>query len=217
VNCKGHFLLGLGFPIYLIFGTGITRDQKGEASKSESYFASSHFNLYNKAHLRHRGEVAISLLTWGLVFAGLMWYGRYDGWWRLVAYYLIPLFIAFTWLVVITFLHHGPTVPWYNTANWTKAKGNLSTVDRNFGLFDLVTHHICVHQMHHLFPDIPHYHLQAATQHFRKICPDLYRESKATLLSAFIENFSLYAHQLLSSESSPGPAVFQYSTPRTPS
>ncbi len=43
-------------------------------------------------------------------------------------------------------------------------RGGLSTIDRDYGLFNKVHHDIGTHVVHHLFPQIPHYHLTEATE-----------------------------------------------------
>ena len=50
-------------------------------------------------------------------------------------------------------------VPWYVDDEWNYVKGQLSTVDRHYGHVHSIIHSIGTHQIHHLFPKIPHYHL----------------------------------------------------------
>lgn len=40
----------------------------------------------------------------------------------------------------------------------------LSTIDRDFGIFNKIHHNIETHVVHHLFPTIPHYNLVEATE-----------------------------------------------------
>ena len=42
-------------------------------------------------------------------------------------------------------------------------RGGLSTIDRDYGMFNKIQHDIGTHVVHHLFPQIPHYHLTEAT------------------------------------------------------
>ncbi|CAF5215902.1 unnamed protein product, partial [Rotaria magnacalcarata] len=76
-------------------------------------------------------------------------------------------------------------VPWYADSEWNNVKGQLSTVDRDYGCVHSVIHTIGTHQIHHLFTKVPHYHLEEATMHFRKTFPDLVRYSDEPILSAF--------------------------------
>lgn len=43
-------------------------------------------------------------------------------------------------------------------------RGGLSTIDRDYGVFNKIHHDIGTHVVHHLFPQIPHYHLTEATE-----------------------------------------------------
>ena len=47
---------------------------------------------------------------------------------------------------------------------WSYLRGGLSTIDRDFGVFNKIHHDIGTHVLHHLFPQIPHYHLTEATE-----------------------------------------------------
>ena len=43
----------------------------------------------------------------------------------------------------MTFLHHNDVhVPWYTNGNWTYVKGNLSSIDRDYGFIHNITHSI---------------------------------------------------------------------------
>ena len=137
------------------------------------------------------------------------------GWWLLADFYFIPLFVFATWLVITTFLHHNESaVPWYSDKEWTFVKGALSSVDRDYSPFNGVVHNIGTHQVrnrcwhacsalfprvtalllllllqvHHLFPQIPHYHLREATAAFRAKYPELVRVSHESIPAAFARN-----------------------------
>lgn len=43
-------------------------------------------------------------------------------------------------------------------------RGGLSTIDRDYGIFNKIHHDIGTHVVHHLFPQMPHYHLEEATE-----------------------------------------------------
>lgn len=47
---------------------------------------------------------------------------------------------------------------------WSYLRGGLTTVDRDYGLFNKIHHDIGTHVIHHLFPQIPHYHLVEAVR-----------------------------------------------------
>lgn len=82
---------------------------------------------------------------------------------------------------MVTFLHHhgsddGERIPWYRGEEWSYLRGGLSTIDRDFGIFNKIHHDIGTHVVHHLFPQIPHYNLTEATEGAKKIMGPYYRE-----------------------------------------
>lgn len=109
-------------------------------------------------------------------------------------FYFAPLLVFMGWLVITTFLHHQDVdAPWYGNTEWTYVKGNLSSIDRSYGyIIDNLIHDIGTHQIHHLFPKIPHYKLREATKAFRQAFPELVRESKENVLPAFFTNWVIY-------------------------
>jgi len=48
---------------------------------------------------------------------------------------------------------------------WSYLRGGLTTVDRDYGWINGIHHDIGTHVIHHLFPQIPHYHLVEAVLH----------------------------------------------------
>lgn len=55
-------------------------------------------------------------------------------------------------------------------------RGGLSTIDRDYGIFNNIHHDIGTHVVHHLFPQIPHYNLVEATEAVKPVLGDYYRE-----------------------------------------
>lgn len=49
---------------------------------------------------------------------------------------------------------------------WDYLRGGLTTVDRDYGWVNNIHHDIGTHVIHHLFPQIPHYHLVEAVRYF---------------------------------------------------
>jgi len=69
------------------------------------------------------------------------------------------------WLDLVTYLHHHghqERLPWYRGEEWSYLRGGLTTVDRDYGWINNIHHDIGTHVIHHLFPQIPHYHLVEA-------------------------------------------------------
>jgi hypothetical protein len=60
-----------------------------------------------------------------------------------------PVLVFGSWLVVVTFLHHNDEdTPWYTESAWTFVKGNLSSIDRDYGaLVNNISHNIHLHQV----------------------------------------------------------------------
>ncbi|KAL9140913.1 hypothetical protein ABFS82_14G068900 [Erythranthe guttata] len=95
--------------------------------------------------------------------------------------YGIPYLIFVAWLDAVTYLHHHgheKKLPWYRGEEWSYLRGGLTTVDRDYGLFNKIHHDIGTHVIHHLFPQIPHYHLVEATRVAKSVLGEYYREPK---------------------------------------
>ncbi|GAX72879.1 hypothetical protein CEUSTIGMA_g334.t1 [Chlamydomonas eustigma] len=96
--------------------------------------------------------------------------------------YLIPYWINVVWLDVVTYLHHhgshdkGEKMPWYRGEEWSYLRGGLTSLDRDYGIFNKIHHDIGTHVIHHLFPQIPHYNLEAATEACKPVMGPYYRE-----------------------------------------
>ena len=86
-----------------------------------------------------------------------------------LALYGVPYWVNVVWLDLVTYLHHhgssdaNEKIPWYRGEEWSYLRGGLSTIDRDYGIFNKIHHDIGTHVVHHLFPQIPHYNLCAAT------------------------------------------------------
>ena len=61
------------------------------------------------------------------------------------------------WLVYVI------EIEWF-WQEWSYLRGGLTTVDRDYGWFNNIHHDIGTHVIHHLFPQIPHYHLVEAVR-----------------------------------------------------
>ena len=54
----------------------------------------------------------------------------------------------------------------YLEQEWSYLRGGLTTLDRDYGWINNIHHDIGTHVIHHLFPQIPHYHLIEAVSVF---------------------------------------------------
>ncbi|XP_022764989.1 omega-3 fatty acid desaturase, chloroplastic-like isoform X2 [Durio zibethinus] len=61
---------------------------------------------------------------------------------------------------------------------WSYLRGGLTTLDRDYGWINNIHHDIGTHVIHHLFPQIPHYHLIEATEAARPVLGKHYREPR---------------------------------------
>ena len=84
--------------------------------------------------------------------------------------------------------------------DWTRLKGALASVDRNYGPFNWLTHNIGnLHVIHHIFPTIPHYRLQEATNAIKPILGAHYRQTNSFVLTDFISS-QLRCHYVVPDE-----------------
>ena len=89
--------------------------------------------------------VSPGLTVWATV---LYSYANIYGFWSWFIYYFIPLFIFSSYMVIITFLHHSEVnTPWYADSQWDFVKGQLSTIDRDYGPVHYIIHSIGTHQV----------------------------------------------------------------------
>lgn len=137
--------------------------------------------------------VVVSDLALVVVLGVLAVLGSTYGWLWLAKIYLGPLLIVNMWLVLITDLQHTDlSIPHYRGSEWNWLKGALCTMDRDYGFFNAVFHHIGdTHVAHHLFSTMPHYHAQEATAVLRPLLGPYYlRDTSAAGLPGIAQ--SLY-------------------------
>ncbi|XP_047321690.1 omega-3 fatty acid desaturase, endoplasmic reticulum-like [Impatiens glandulifera] len=149
----------------------------------------SHFNPYSDLfHPSEKNEVTVSTLCWSLMAAILFISSTIIGLPQLLKVYGVPYLIFVAWLDLVTYLHHHgheEKLPWYRGKEWTYLRGGLTTVDRDYGVINNIHHDIGTHVIHHLFPQMPHYHLVEATKAAKPILGKYYREPKRSGLFPF--------------------------------
>ncbi|MBD2579054.1 fatty acid desaturase [Oscillatoria sp. FACHB-1406] len=112
---------------------------------------------------------------------GILWF---------VKYYFMPYLIFVMWLDLVTFLHHTEEdIPWYRGENWNFLKGALSTIDRDYGFINEIHHNIGTHVAHHIFLNMPHYHLKEATEAIKPLLGDYYRKSDRPIWQSFWRSY----------------------------
>ncbi|GLJ42887.1 hypothetical protein SUGI_0889000 [Cryptomeria japonica] len=123
-------------------------------------------------------DVLISTLCWIAMASLLLAFAiiMNPGW--VINLYVVPYWIFVMWLDLVTYLHHhghDQRVPWYRGTEWSYLRGALSTIDRDYGVFNKIHHDIGTHIIHHLFPQIPHYNLVEATEAAKPVLGKYYR------------------------------------------
>jgi omega-3 fatty acid desaturase (delta-15 desaturase) len=105
-------------------------------------------------------------------------------------YYVGPYVIFVMWLDLVTFLHHTEAdIPWYRGEDWYFLKGALSTIDRDYGFINPIHHNIGTHVAHHIFSNMPHYHLLEATEAIKPVLGDYYRKSNESIWTSFWRSY----------------------------
>jgi acyl-lipid omega-3 desaturase len=188
----------LAYPIYLF--------------KRSSDREGSHF-MPNSPLFRpsEKWDVITSSVLWVLMVAFLGGLTFKFGWLFLVKYYLVPYVVFVIWLDLVTFLHHTePDIPWYRGDDWYFLKGALSTIDRDYGFINPIHHHIGTHVAHHIFLNMPHYHLKTATEAIKPVLGEYYRNSNEPIWKSFIRSY--WACHFVKDQASP----VYYESPRHP-
>ncbi|KAJ8749739.1 hypothetical protein K2173_012290 [Erythroxylum novogranatense] len=142
----------------------------------------SHFSPYSDLFApNERKSVLISTAFWTITLLLLVSSSFVVGPAQVLRLYGIPYLVFVTWIDIVTYLHHhgyGQKLPWYRGKEWSYLRGGLTTVDRDYGWINNIHHDIGTHVIHHLFPQIPHYHLVEATKAAKPVLGKYYREPK---------------------------------------
>ncbi|KAK1415490.1 hypothetical protein QVD17_31272 [Tagetes erecta] len=158
----------LAFPIYL---WGRSPGKKG-----------SHFDPGSDLfRANEKTDVIVSTVCWSAMAALLVGLSFVMGPLQLLKLYGIPYLGFVMWLDLVTYLHHHgheDKLPWYRGKEWSYLRGGLTTLDRDYGWINNIHHDIGTHVIHHLFPQIPHYHLIEATEAAKPVLGKYYREPK---------------------------------------
>ena len=161
------------YPFYLFFRS---------SGRDGSHFLPSS-KLFRPSE---RQDVLLSTLCWSAMILFLGWVGISQGLAFLVIYYVMPYLVFVMWLDFVTFLHHSEAdIPWYRQEEWYFLKGALSTIDRDYGWINPIHHNIGTHVAHHIFSNMPHYHLKTATEAIKPILGDYYRSSSEPVWRSF--------------------------------
>ncbi|KAF6256872.1 chloroplast glycerolipid omega-3-fatty acid desaturase [Scenedesmus sp. NREL 46B-D3] len=197
----------LSFPFYLIFGS---------PGRSHSHYH-PHSDLFNK-HQRSMVMTSDICLT---IMYSLLAYGMYViGGGAVAKLYWAPWLVYVVWLDTVTYLHHhgvqeeADKMPWYRVElpAWRPHHAGP-----RLGVFNKIHHDIGTHVAHHLFPQIPHYHLKEATAAIKPILGPYYREPESSPGPLPVHLFTMLKRSFTSDKYVPdsGDVVF-YSSPAEP-
>lgn len=140
----------------------------------------SHFDPNSNLFVpSEKNDIITSTACWTAMAALLVGLSFVIGPLQLLKLYGIPYWIFVMWLDFVTYLHHHgheEKLPWYRGKVWSYLRGGLTTLDRDYGWINNIHHDIGTHVIHHLFPQIPHYHLIEATEAAKPVLGKYYRE-----------------------------------------
>jgi acyl-lipid omega-3 desaturase len=181
INRKARWSMTMPFATYWLYMFGVSRHK------------TVHFSPYSKLFANHRQGVWWSLMAISLVLLLAAVVAWQFGLATVMAYYGVPVIVYGCYFMMVTFQQHNHIdMAWYGDGDWSYVKGALASVDRSFGPLNPIVHHIGLHQIHHLFPSIPHYHLKEATHCFSSAFPDLSRRVDGVVLLSYLQNVMMY-------------------------
>ena len=171
-----YLFLPLAYPIYLFQRT---------PGKSGSHF-DPRSSLFKPSE---KWDIITSTTLW-ICFVGFLGFLTYQwGWMWLLKNYAVPYIVFVIWLDLVTYLHHTEQeLPWYRGDNWTFLKGAISTIDRDYGIFNHIHHDIGTHVAHHIFLNMPHYNLLKATEAIKPVMGDYYYKSDVSIGKALLHS-----------------------------
>ena len=117
-----------------------------------------------------RAKSVLSTLTFAASIAGLAKLAFDHTLLSVALWYGFPIVLLYFWGFIYSFLHHtDPSVPVYGNDEWTWMRGALTTIDRDYGIFNIFHHQMgSTHVVHHLFHEVPFYNSVKATTAVRE-------------------------------------------------
>ncbi|ATY59789.1 Fatty acid desaturase, type 1 [Cordyceps militaris CM01] len=181
-----------GWLMYLVFNVSAGKDS--QQKPTSSFLGRSHFDPNSAVFRRSEAPfIALSDVGLGLMSLALYKLSGVVGTQTVVLLYLQPYVWVHHWLIAITYLHHTHVdVPHFEAEHWTFVKGALATIDRDFGFIGrhlfhgIIEHHV----VHHLFPRIPFYYAEEATDALKPVLGDLYHRDDRSFLGQLWSNFT---------------------------
>lgn len=135
---------------------------------------------------REYWDIVVSDIALVMAFGSIGFFAFKFGWIAVLKYYFIPYMFVNMWLVLITYLQHSdPAIPHYSPKAFSFVRGALCSVDRDYGIYNILHHHIGdTHVAHHLFSQMPFYHAQEATEAVKKVLGEYYYRDDTSIVQA---------------------------------
>lgn len=163
----------LAFPFYLLRGT---------PGRNFGTHYDPRCSLFSPTERR---RVACSVALCGIWFVALLGLAAWQGPFAVLRHFWLPWAVFCGWAALVTYLHHtDPNVAWYRDGEWTPLLGGLATVDRHYGVFEMLHHDAGCHTVHHLFPQIPHHRLRQASRALAPVLGEARIESSTPIWRA---------------------------------
>ncbi|GMI61746.1 hypothetical protein ScalyP_jg1206 [Parmales sp. scaly parma] len=168
--------LVIGWPLYLLgfASTGRISPLDGKPVGGDIM---DHFRPYSRMFpTKIRTKTALSTLGIFSLLGLLLKLSLNYGFLPVFLWYGAPYMWTNAWLVMYTWLQHtDESVPQYGDDEWTWVKGALTTIDRDYGIFDYFHHKIgSTHVAHHFFHEMPFYKADLATAALKEFLGPLY-------------------------------------------
>jgi len=190
-------MMTLGWPGYLL--ANLSGNKSYDPSSWVNHFAPSSpiFRATSDPHAdtpqdkHNRTLIVVSDVALLTVVAVLYKWVQLTSLSNMVCLYFIPYLIVNFWLVLITYLQHTDlALPHYTDGEWDWLRGALATVDRDYGILNVVFHHITdTHVVHHLFSPMPHYHAMEATEAVKPLLGEYYRFDDTPVFTSLWRSF----------------------------
>ncbi|KAG6403577.1 hypothetical protein SASPL_135803 [Salvia splendens] len=139
----------------------------------------SHFNPYSSLFKPNERDLVItSTICWAAMLASLLYASTIVGPTMFFNLYGVPYLVDIRCVAGHGYISASPWLRQETPLEWSYLRGGLTTVDQDYGIFNKIHHDIGTHVVHHLFPQIPHYHLVEATREAKRVLGDYYREPR---------------------------------------
>jgi len=184
-------MLTVGWPAYLV--ANVSGNTSYDPRRWVNHFSpeSPIFTTGADQDAHNQKLIIISDVALFAVFAVLYKWVQLTSLSHVVYVYFIPYLIVNFWLVLITYLQHTDlALPHYTDGQWDWLRGALATVDRDYGILNVVMHHIMdTHVVHHIFSYMPHYHAEEATRAVIPLLKGYYKYDRTPIAKALWDSF----------------------------